>query len=73
METSFRVAEKLGITQCALAVFRDSLGWPADRQPPRFFVGDFSQALIGTSIFQVAELIASPNQLHFNRKSRSVL
>jgi hypothetical protein len=41
--------------------------------PPRLRVGDFSQHLIGTSAFQVAELRGSPHQLTLIRNSQSVL
>jgi hypothetical protein len=32
--------------------------------PPRLHVGDFSQPLVGTGAFQVAELRCSPHQLY---------
>jgi hypothetical protein len=41
--------------------------------PPWFPVGDFSQPLVGASVFQVAELRGSPHKLAWSRNSQSVL
>jgi hypothetical protein len=41
--------------------------------PPRLPVGDFSQPLVGTGAFQVAELRGSPHQLTLSRNSVSAL
>jgi hypothetical protein len=41
--------------------------------PPRLAVGDFSQPLVGTSAFQVAELRGSRRQLTLSQNSQSVL
>jgi hypothetical protein len=74
-KTSVRVAEELETTRSAdLADFL----WTASAgllniSPPRLPVGDFSQPLVSTGAFQVAELRGSPHQLTLSRNSQSVL
>jgi hypothetical protein len=54
-------------------LFMDTSAGLLNISPPRLPVGDFSQPVVGTSFFQVAELRDSPNQPTLCRNSQTVL
>jgi hypothetical protein len=74
-ENSVSAAEKLETARCVdLGVFlRTASAGLLSISPPRLPVRDFSQPLVGTTAFQVAELRGSLHQLTLKRKSLSVL